>query len=214
MARQWNTILGKQKRFFKTTICAHKHNKKRQFNYDNVIFFRHPTQNSLRLNINIGQGRIESIDFDQNVRDFFDGITSDFRQGTLQERTTCGIYQFRCVLCTNQQFNYVGQSINVGQRSASHLTNINSAYNRYRGRQIPQPNEVSSLLVHHALTHAMQNSNFNTGDFENMFELDLVHSLPENNRIGGEDSRIRRSWEVFYQWLHKGRTADGVGNKK
>ncbi len=140
-------------------------------------------------------------------------MTSELRQGPLQQRTTCGIYRFRCLWC--QLFAYVGQSINVGLRSASHLTSMKNAYRRYRELgQIPPPNEVTSLLAHHAVTHAMQNENFKLEDFENMFELDLVHSLSENTQSGGADSRIRRSWEVFYQWLHRGRTADGGGNRR
>ena len=48
----------------------------------------------------------------------------------------------------------------------------------------------------------------------NVFEVDVVHRLPDHTNTGHLDSGVRRSWEIFYQWLYRALVEEGGGSRR
>lgn len=66
----------------------------------------------------------------------------------------------------------------------------------------------SSLLYEHPYQ-----SHLGKNKFSDIYEVDIVCNLQGNNR-NNTDSRVRRSWEVYYQWFFKAGTAEGGGSRR
>ena len=145
---------------------------------ENVQFDEVP--NGLSLFIN---SRQSPIIFDDNVREFFHNVPAQLGRRPLRERLMeCLIYRIRCP--EHPDFNYIGQHAGL-------------------------PISRSDLLIHNRRNlmadHAVA---YHTGEtFDRIFEMDLLRQFLDHSATNDDhdkqQSRVRRSWELFYQWIYK-----------
>ncbi len=195
-----------------------------QLIHDHGAVFNHRNHRwssaGITLTIN-GQG--EAF-FDRKLQKCFSGVivpNNGILSGGMD--LTSLIYRIQCFLCRSRthEFNYVGQTIDsMETRESVHLNviNGNEGHNLARHLQQHRINEIGgeNLMP------------------EDIYEMQLLHDLSDNSAFPkhstGEpcnencnkyycekaknDVRIRRAWEMFYQWLCKAMKFDGGGCKK
>ena len=143
--------------------------------------------------------------FDRSLQVFFYNVMKLIRNVNLPlgpSEFRCFIYRIRCRLCSDhREFNYVSQIVNeMKTRENRRMTVINSS--------------KSGLLSFHA---EQEHPGLVLTE---VYEVNLLHDLPDNdslpnlsNKNGLKDKRIRRAWEMFYQWVNKAMHFDGGANK-
>ena len=146
---------------------------------------------------------------------------------------SCCIYRFHCVPCqiAGRAFNYVGQSrafntqrFKVHQKNIKKTSGIVTDYINYvvgmfRTNILQDANEdqddgskgISVLYKHEATSHIALRT---LGHKEVIFEAFITHRLPEFNGTRGIDKSVRRSWEIYYQWLFKAMVSEGGGSQR
>nr|CAH0107115.1 unnamed protein product [Daphnia galeata] len=118
------------------------------------------------------------------------------------------IYCIQCQLCRtqNMEFNYVGQSVNtMKDRGKMHFSVIKK--------------NTGHLLHDHLVEHEID---VNIDSLSEAYKMYSIHDLSDNATSPRAspscqrktDARIRRSWEMFYQWAFKASHFDGGGSKK
>ncbi len=147
--------------------------------------------------------------FDQPIRDFFSTVLTPINDSnnTLNAfKNIKGlIYCIQCQICQQPNvFNYVGQTVQlVAKRGGKHYRVIK----KNAGHLLH-----SHLLNKHGITNIK-------GILSEAYKIYLIHDLSDNATSPradpscerGTDKRIRRSWEMFYQWLYRAMDFDGGG---
>lgn len=170
-------------------------------NHAAVFNHRSAPRNVNGITLTVGD---EHVTFGRDIQSFFHGVVTAMQGNAMAHGKSFSsiIYRIRCCKCQPGQFNYVGQTVvQMNQRANLHIHTIN------KNRNV--------LLAKHLQT---KHSNL---DPNAAYEMDLLHYLPVNalspkdRSPGGlRDKRIRRAWEMFYQWVCKAMDFDGGGCKK
>lgn len=162
-----------------------------------------------------------SIIFSCNERNYFRElffpIYTIMKVPLEESNQLCCIYRFHCIECErqeNNEFNYVGQSRNFKPYCESHTGHLLSAWvdneNKVAAHEdgVPVPEHVASSLLdeHPVQVHSKKHK------FSEIYEVDIVYNLQEN--FTNTTSRVRHSWEVYYQWLFKARIIEGSGSRR
>jgi hypothetical protein len=124
------------------------------------------------------------------------------------------IYCIQCVKCrtleNRPEFNYVGQAVtNMATRGSKHITVIKTE-------------KGHPLHIHLVEIHRYQTDAIDAIILSNAYKIYLVHDLSDNAtspRVVKSckretDKRIRRSWEMFYQWIYRAMDFDGGGSRR
>ena len=169
--------------------------------------------NARPIFLNVGGDTIELKD---DLRDFFQEIICQHLQHNPEQDYDppigrdfpCIIYCFCCTMCPNSRF--VGQTIN----KCAPPENLQE--------HIIIKRKKSPLMAEHMdKVHPTQKP-------EDVYEMKMLHDLQDNTyrlqqqpiptqyqiRRAKKDKRIRRTWEMFYQWIYKAMKYDGGLNKK
>ena len=160
--------------------------------------FNHSQFPRIKFGITLTDGCGEKVAFfDRQLQEFFNVIRKMIRNKNLPLEFSgfrCFIFCIHCRVCF-RQFRYVGQVVNsMRMRGGRQMTVIDSW--------------KSGLLSQHL---EQEHPEFSHAD---LYEIDLLHDLPDNDALPGSkngprDERIRRTWEIFYQWAFKAMDFDG-----
>ena len=166
----------------------------------------------------------ESISFDRGIREEFRAtLLPLFECMKLHVKTgklTC-IYRLRCDLCAGQslEFDYVGQARDFDVRYKTHQRRIH----QIRENIFERPDmdlyidyldwsKISKLYAHEAERHSSWRVNQRAE--REIFSAYVVHRLPNHGQNNSTDSSVRRSWEIFYQWLYKAMVTEGGASQR
>lgn len=173
----------------------------------------------------------ESISFDANLREQIRQLLQSSEENNPSMKNTllikeklscCSIYRFRCIVCQQRpgkQFNYVGQARHFYKRYKSHVRKMWDSYLEHEDRMAvynenkPVPKEANKIAKSVLYEHVIQEH----GDvvkFSDVLEVDVVHDMPGYAKSHPRDSRVRRSWELFNQWLFKAMAEEGGGSRQ
>jgi hypothetical protein len=160
----------------------------------------------------------ETICFDDSLRKYFREILSPIQSTPLKEiiGQLCCIYRFRCIH-SKCKFNYVGQSINFQARYKTHTGEMLEAWMNHEDRLafvaegMPFTKDIHktppSVLYEHQI-----HEHPNATRFSDVFEVEIVQGLSENASNTTTDKRVRRSWEIYNQWLYEAMASEGGGS--
>ena len=169
----------------------------------------------------------EFIPFDGGIREEFRAtllpLFECMKLHVKPGKFTC-IYRFRCDLCAGQslEFDYVGQARDFDVRYKTHQRRIH----QIRGNIFERPDmdlyidyldwsKISKLYAHEAERHSSWRVNQRNQRAEReIFSAYVVHRLPNHGQNNSTDSSVRRSWEIFYQWLYKAMVTEGGGSQR
>ena len=169
----------------------------------------------------------ESISFERGIREEFRAtllpLFECMKLHVKPGKFTC-IYRFRCDLCAGQslEFDYVGQARDFDVRYKTHQRRIH----QIRGNIFERPDmdlyidyldwsKISKLYAHEAERHSSWRVNQRNQRAEReIFSAYVVHRLPNHGQNNSTDSSVRRSWEIFYQWLYKAMVTEGGGSQR
>jgi hypothetical protein len=156
------------------------------------------------------------IILDREIQDFFENMVTIFSTENRNLESNLDfkgiIYCIQCLLCRRfiEEFNYVGQSVNsMNDRAKLHFSLIKR--------------NVAHLLHLHLLNEHKINESEITKDFlPHAYIIYLIHNLSDNATSPRappsckrrRDARIRRAWEMFYQWAFKAMHFDGGGSTR
>jgi hypothetical protein len=160
--------------------------------------FNHVQFPRIKFGITLTDGCGDKVEFfDRQLQEFFSVILKKLRNKDLPLAPSgfrCFIFCIHCRICY-RDFNYVGQVVNsMRMRSHRQMNVINS--------------RRSGLLCQHV---EQDHPEMCPAD---VYEINLLHDLPDNDALnntnfGPRDQRIRRTWEIFYQWVNKAMDFDG-----
>ena len=71
---------------------------------------------------------------------------------------------------------------------------------------------ISRLHAHEAARHSSERVNQRTEG--EIFSAYVAHRLPNHGGHNPTDSSVRRSWEIFYQWLYMAMVTEGGGSQR
>lgn len=174
--------------------------------------FKRP-QFGLRLEI----GRTEEmnfVEFDDDLRNFF----SDILNRKKKELTRGQIKELRCIIyriyCRDHPgFNYVGQTINDAiTRGSNHHGKITRACQLFDdASRSGEPCDHRNLMAEHV-------RNIRHDDdlpLNEILRMEILRHLPDHGGMDDdENKRVRRAWEMFYQWLLRALEKDGGGSRR
>lgn len=166
-----------------------------------------------------------TITFDSHDRDYFRDLLLPIyaiMKIPLKEDKRCCIYRFHCIKCEQEmkEFNYVGQSRNFPARYKTHTHKMLTTWMDHEDRMnayqagTPVPRHVDNRPLSVLYEHPHHSHFMSKDKFSDIYEVDIVCNLEGNNTASKTDSLVRRSWEVYYQWLFKARATEGGGSRR
>lgn len=129
-------------------------------------------------------------------------------------KSLCCIYRFRCIVCPSSrscEFNYVGQSRNFKARYKQHTAKV---LTEWMDREDRRARGLRGKLYSSVLYEHCNMGHRDVKKFSDVLEVDVVHRLEDHGSNSRNDSRVRRSWEIFNQWLFKAMCTEGGGSRR
>ena len=161
-----------------------------------------------RMVLSIGPNQqTDIVVFDEELRNFF----TDFVRGRRGERPTNQhrIVIYRIFDPRQPNINYVGQTtVGAINRYDQHLSQMPSNVERRRinpDSTIGGPAADRPCIPSHGTTQLAYHAhdNYPGEEFEDLYEMEVIRGMPNHGELRNQEhKRVRRAWEMFYQWVY------------